>query len=243
MLVWCFFSRLEDEAVLRLPIDRIAPNSVSWAFAGNSTGFEHWQRENIIFSRLPRFWRFFGAFSAVSKTTLSCAYPLTELHQTRFLGLLQAIPLELSVETGKHHYKQFATLRRFFGAWAFAGHSTGIESSKRENIIISRLPRFWRFFWRFFGRLEDNAVLHLPIDQIAPNSYSWAFGGHSTGIERWKRENIIISRLPRFWRFFGAFSAVSKTTLSCTYPLTELHQTRFLGLLQASPPESYLGNS
>ena len=111
-----------------------------------------------------------------------------------------------------------------------------------KTSLLADCHGFGVFFWRFFGRLEDNAVLHLPIDQIAPNSYSWAFGGHSTGIERWKRENIIISRLPRFWRFFGAFSAVSKTTLSCTYPLTELHQTRFLGLLQAIPPESNLGN-
>ena len=186
MLVWCFFRRLEDEAVLRLPIDRIAPNSVSWAFAGNSTGFEHWQRENIIFSRLPRFWRFFGAFSAVSKTTLSCAYPLTELHQTRFLGLLQAIPLELSVETGKHHYKQFATLRRFFGAWA-----------------LQAIP---------------------PELRVRNGKTSLLADCHGFGV------------------FFGAFSAVSKTTLSCTYPLTKLHQTRILGLLEAIPPESSVGN-
>ena len=52
-------------------------------------------------SRLPRFWRFFGTFSAVSKTTLSCAYPLTELHKTPFLGLLQAIPEESSVGNGE----------------------------------------------------------------------------------------------------------------------------------------------
>ena len=44
-----------------------------------------------------RFWRFFGC----SKTTLPFAYPLTELHQTRFLGLLQAIPPESSVRNGK----------------------------------------------------------------------------------------------------------------------------------------------
>ena len=50
---------------------------------------------------MARFWRFFGGFSAGSKTTLSCAYPWPELHQTRFLGLLQAIPLESSVRNGK----------------------------------------------------------------------------------------------------------------------------------------------
>ena len=141
----------------------------------------------------------FGAFSAVSKTTLSCTYPLTKLHQTRILGLLEAIPPESSVGNGKTSLLADC-------------HCFGV-------------------FWRFFGRLEDNAVLHLPIDRIAPNSVSWAFAGHSTRIQPWKQENIIISRLPRFWHFFGAFSAVSKTTLSWAYPLTELNQTRFLGLL------------
>ena len=39
------------------------------------------------------------------------------------------------------------------------------------------------------------------------------------------------------WHGFG-----SKTTLSCAYPLTELHQTRFPVFLQAIPPESSVGN-
>ena len=170
-------------------MDRIAPNLVSWAFAGQSTRIEHWKRENIIISRLPRFWCLFGVFSAVSKTTLSCAYPLIELHQTRFLGLLQAIPPDSSIGNVK----------------------TSFLADCHDLAL----------FWCFFGRLEDDAVLRLSIDRIAPNSVSWAFARHSTGIERSKRENIIISRLPRFWHFFGAFSAVSKTTLSCAYPLTE----------------------
>ena len=38
---------------------------------------------------------------AGSKTRLPFAYPWTELHQTRFLGLLQAIPPESSVGNGK----------------------------------------------------------------------------------------------------------------------------------------------
>ena len=162
-------------------------------------------------SRLPRFWHFFGTFSAVSKTTLCCAYPLTELHQTRFLGLLQAIPPESSVGNGKtslladcHGFGAYLALFwHFFSrleddallrlpidriapnsfTWAFAGHFTGIERWERGNIIISRLPWFWRFFRYFLCRLEDGAVLRLPIDRIAPNSISWAFGGHSTGIE------------------------------------------------------------
>ena len=211
---WRFFGRLEDDTVLRLPIDRIAPNLVSWAFAGHSTRNERWKRQNIIISRMPLFWRLFGAFSAVSKTTLSCAYLFTELHQTWFLGLLQAILPETNVGNGK-------------------------------TLLLPDCHGFGAFlalFRRFFGRLEDDAVLCLPIDRIASNSVSWAFAGQITGIEHWKRENIIISRLPRFWRFFCAFSAVSKTTLSCAYPWTELHQTSFLRLLQAIPPESTVGN-
>ena len=164
-----FFGRLQDNAVLRLPLDRITPNSVSCAFAGHSTGIERWKWEDTIISRLARYWRFFGGFSAGSKTTVSCAYPLTELHQTRFLGLLQAIPPESSVRNGKipvlADYANFAP---------------------------------WSNFWRFFGRLQDDAVLRIPLDRIALNSVSWAFAGHSTGIGCWKRKNTSISRLPQF---------------------------------------------
>ena len=54
------------------------------------------------------------------------------------------------------------------------------------------------FFWRFFSWLQDDAALRLPLDQIAPNSVSWAFVGHFNGIGCWKRKNISISRLPQF---------------------------------------------
>ena len=86
---------------------------------------------------------------------ISAAYPLTELHQTRFLGLLQAIPMKSRVENGKIP-------------------------------VLADYPNFapWCDFWRFFGRLQDDTVLRLPIDRIAPNSVSWAFAGHSTGIKR-----------------------------------------------------------
>ena len=270
---WRFFGRLEDDAVLRLPLDRIAPNSVSWAFASHSTGIQCWKGDNIIISRFQRFGRFFGVFSAVSKTTLSCAYPLTELHQTRFLGLLQAIPPESSVGKG----------------------------------IISLLADFnglGAFLALFCGRLDDDAVLGLPIDRIEPNLVSWAFVDippewrdgngktslltdfHGFGVflrsfavsktklscaypltelHQTRILGLLQAILPEssvgkvktlllpdchgfgaflalFWHFFGAFSAVSKTTLYCAYPLTELHQTRFLGLLQAKSPESSIGN-
>ena len=41
---------------------------------------------------------------------------------------------------------------------------------------------------------------------------------------------------------FGVFSAGLKTTLSCAYLWTELHQTRLPVFLQAIPPESGVGN-
>ena len=94
---------------------------------------------------------FFGVFLAGSKTTLPFAYPWTELHQTRFLGLLQAISPESGVGSG--------------------------------NIpVLPDYPNFapWSNFWRFFGRLQDDAVLRLPLDRIAPNSVSCVFAGHST---------------------------------------------------------------
>ena len=96
-------------------------------------------------------WHGFGGFSAGSKTPLSCAYPLTELHQTQFPGLLQAIPPESSVENGKIP-------------------------------VLANYPNLapWSTFWRFFGRLQDDAVLWLPLDQITPNSISCVFAGHST---------------------------------------------------------------
>ena len=93
----------------------------------------------------------FGVFSADSKTTLPFAYPWTELHQTRFLGLLQAISPESGVGSG--------------------------------NIpVLPDYPNFapWSNFWRVFGRLQDDAVLRLPLDRIAPNSVSCVFAGHST---------------------------------------------------------------
>ena len=87
----------------------------------------------------------------LAPTTLPFAYPWTELHQTRFLGLLQAIPPESSVRNGKipvlADYPNFAP---------------------------------WSNFWRFFGRVQNDVVLRLPLDRITPNSVSCVFAGHST---------------------------------------------------------------
>ena len=61
---------------------------------------------------------------------------------------------------------------------------SGVENGKIP--VLADYPNFppWSNFWRFFGRLQDDAVLRLPLDRIAPNSVSWAFAGHSTGIKR-----------------------------------------------------------
>ena len=95
----------------------------------------------------------FGVFSSGSKTTLSCAYLWTELHQTRFPRLLQAILPESSV--GNRKTPLLADLHGFGGFFA-------------------DYPNFapWSNFWRFLCRLQDDAVLRLPLAQIAPNSVS-----------------------------------------------------------------------
>ena len=71
-----------------------------------------WKQEDIIISRLARF---FVGFSAGSKTTLPFACPWSEWYQTRFFGLLRAIPPEEGVGSGKipvlADYPNFA---RFF---------------------------------------------------------------------------------------------------------------------------------
>ena len=119
----------------------------------HSTRIKRWKRENTSISRLAWFWCSFGAFSAGTKTTLSWAYPWNKLQQTRFLGLLQAIPPE-----------------------------SGVGNEKIP--VLADCPCFapWSNFWQFFGRLEDDDVLHLPLDRIAPNSVPMAFARHSTGI-------------------------------------------------------------
>ena len=62
--------------------------------------------------------------------------------------------------------------------------SSSVRNGKTP--VIADYSNFapWSNFWRFFGQLQDDAVLLLPLDRIAPNSVSWAFAGHSIGIER-----------------------------------------------------------
>ena len=167
---------------------------------------------------------------------------------------LQAIPPESSLGNGKtplladwHGFGAFLALFRLAPRGRCPSLTPGPNCTKLGSgkiPVLADYPNFppWSNFWRFFGRLQDDAVLRLPLDRITPNSVSCVFAGHSTRIEPWKRKDTIISRLARFWRFFGAFSAGSKTTLPFAYPWTELHQTRFLGLLQAISPELGVGS-
>ena len=145
----------------------------------------------------------FDLFSAGSKTTLSCAYLWTELHQSRFPVFLQAIPPESSVGNGKtplladwHGFGGFTagsktTLScaypwtelhqtRFLGLLQAISPELGVGSGILP--VLADYPNLapWSNFWRFFGRLQDDTVLRLPLDRITPNSVSCVFAGHST---------------------------------------------------------------
>ena len=100
-------------------------------------------------------------------------------------------------------------------------------------------------FWRFFGRHEDDAVQGSPLDRIAPNSSSWAYAGHFTGIKHLKRENTSISRLPLF-RSLEQLLAVFRPARRRRCPALTLGpnctKLGFLGLLHAIAQESSVGN-
>ena len=100
-------------------------------------------------------WPGFGAFLALFRTARRrrCPGLTPRSNCTRVLGLMQAIPPESGV-------------------------------GKEKIPVLADCPCFppWSNFWQFFGRLEDDDVLRLPLDGIAPNSGSWAFARHSTGI-------------------------------------------------------------
>ena len=152
----------------------------------------------------------FGVFSAGSKTTLSCLYLWTELHQTRFPVFLQAIPPESSVGNGK---------TPLLADWhGFGGFLAVFRLAPRRRCpSLTPGPNCTKLGFLCFCR-----PFHL--------NRALETGRH------------IISRLARFWRFFGVLSAGSKTTLPFAYPWTELHHTWFLGLLQAIPPDSSVRN-
>ena len=187
------------------------------------------KREDTIISRLARFWSFFGAFSAGSKTTLPFAYPLTELHQTRFLGLLEQL-LAFFRPAPRRRFPALTSGRNctklgFLCSYRPFHLNRALETGRTPLLADCTVLVV---FWRFSAGSKTTLPFALPLDRIAPNSVSWAFAGHSTG------SSVRNGKIPVL--------AGSKTTLSCAYPLTELHQTRFLGLLQAIPPESSVRN-
>ena len=155
----------------------------------------------------------FGVFSTGSKKTLSCAYLWTELHQTRFPGLLQAIPPESSIGNGKtplladwHGFGGFLAVFRLAPRRRCPSLTPGPNCTKLSFLV----------FCRPFLRNQALQTGKYQYYQITP---------------------ILLPGAT-----FGVFSAGSKTTLSCAYLWTELHQTRFPRLLQAIPPESSIGN-
>ena len=155
----------------------------------------------------------FGVFSAGSKKTLSCAYLWTELHQTRFPRLLQAIPPESSVGNRK---------TPLLADWhGFGGFMAVFRLAPRRRCPALTLgPNCTQLgflgFCRPFHLNQALKTVKYQYKQITP---------------------ILLPGAT-----FGVFSAGSKTTLSCAYLWIELLQTRFPRLLQAIPPESSFGN-
>ena len=162
---------------------------------------------------MARFWRFFGVFSAGSKTTLSCAYLWTELHQTRLPVFLQAIPPESGVGNGK-----------------------------------TPLLADWHGFGVFLAFFRLAPRRRCPSLTPGPNCTKLGFLGFCRPFHR---NRVLEAETYQYYQItpillpgatFGVFSADSKTTLSCAYLWTELHQTRLPVFLQAIPPESGVGN-
>ena len=145
---------------------------------------------------------------AGSKTRLPFAYPWTELHQTRFLGLLQAIPPESSVGNGK-----------------------------------TPLLADWHGFGGFLAGSNSTLPFAYPWTELHQTRFLWLLQAIPPELGVGSGKIPVLADYPNFapWSIFGVFSAGSKTTLSCAYLWTELHQTRFPGLLQAIPPESSVG--
>ena len=144
---------------------------------------------------------------------LSCAYLLTELHQTRFPVFLQAIPPESSVGNGK---------TPLLADWHGFGVFLAVFLAGSKTTLPFAFPWTELHQTRFLGLLQA----------IPPE-----LGVGSGKIP-------VLADYPNFapWSIFGVFSAGSKTTLSCAYLWTELHQTMFPVFLQAIPPESSFGN-
>ena len=220
-----------------------------------------------VLADYPNFapWSIFGVFSAGSKTTLSCAYLWTELHQTRFPVLLQAIPPESSVGNGKtplladwHSFGGFLagllagskTTLPFAYPWT-ESHQTRflglLQAIPPESSVGNGKTPLLADWHGFVGFLASSKTT-LPFAYPGPNCTKLGFLGfcrpfhRNRALETGKYQYYQITPILLPGATFGVFSAGSKTTLSCAYLLTELHQTRFPVFLQAIPPESSVGN-
>ena len=116
-------------------LDRITPNSVSCVLQAIPPESSVGNGKTPLLADWPHGFgsleQLLVVFSAGSKTTLSCAYLWTELHQTRFpVGFLQAIPPESSVGNGK-------------------------------TPLLADWHGIWRFFCVFFGWLQDDACAYV----------------------------------------------------------------------------------
>ena len=104
MPFWRFFGRHVDDAILRSPLDRIASNSCSWAYAGHFTGIWRWKGENTSISRLPLFSsleQLLAVFRPARRRRCPALTLGRNCTKTRVLGLLHAIPQESSVGNEK----------------------------------------------------------------------------------------------------------------------------------------------
>ena len=101
-----FFGVFSAGSKTTLPFAYPGPNCTKLGFLGFCRPFH---RNRVLEAETYQYYQItpillpgatFGVFSADSKTKLSCAYLLTELHQTRFPVFLQAIPPESGVGNG-----------------------------------------------------------------------------------------------------------------------------------------------
>ena len=104
---WRFFGRLKDDAVLRLSLDRITPNSVSWAFEGHFTRIGCWRRKNTSISRLPQFCsldQLLAFFRPAPRRRCPALTSGPNYTKLGFLCLCRPFHLNRALETGRHHY-------------------------------------------------------------------------------------------------------------------------------------------
>ena len=180
---WRFFGWLQDDAALRLPLDRIALNSVSWAFAGHFTGIGWWKRKNTSISRLPQFCsleQLLAFFRPAPRRR--CPALTSGLNYTKlgFLGFCRPLNRNQALKTGKYQYKQITPI--LLPGATFGGFSAG---SKTTLSCAYPWPKLHPT--RLLGLLQaippESSVENGKIPVLAdyPNFAPWS----------------------NFWRFFG----------------------------------------